>query len=395
MGRAVVAIRRLIVMSAVASAGGSGDVAAERRAGREEAQARHIGGEHGGRDGERQQVRGRVVCAGEQPAGEEPRDRGCEGGQRGLGDGEPSEGDGQRDDLVAYEHADRDPQRAVGGAGEDAADRRLKDGGAPWRHAGSLRVDPGQGDRRLDGDAGRGDDRAQSQVCGELGDEDAPARRRGQERRDGGAVAELPRGADGDEQEQEVAAGAEDVADAGRGVESGGRVAERQARVEGGEGEDRREEAVGHRRARRLVGFAGEESARAGGGGHAAISISVVGAVSSKNRASRSAASVVIAVRGMPASAATSPTVSAVAPATVRVSWLERVASMPRVASRPRSSPAWVVRTVTVWPARALSSSSEPWSRRRPRAMMTTSSTVCWTSDSRWLEISTVLPASA
>src|SRR3954452_22108216 len=94
--------------------------------------------------------------------------------------------------------------------------------------------------------------------------------------------------------------------------------------------EDRREEAVGHRRARRLVGFAGEESARAGGGGHAAISISVVGAVSSKNRASRSAASVVIAVRGIPPCAATSPTVSAVAPATVRVSSLEWVAWKPR-----------------------------------------------------------------
>src|SRR5215217_3483779 len=92
-------------------------------------------------------------------------------------------------------------------------------------------------------------------------------RQRAEERRDGGPVAELPRGADGaqgDEQEQEVAAGAEDVAHAGRGVEAGGRVAEREARVEGGEGEDRGEEAVGRRRARRLTGFAGEESARAG-----------------------------------------------------------------------------------------------------------------------------------
>ena len=110
------------------------------------------------------------------------------------------------------------PERAVGGAGEDAADRRLEDGGAPRRHAGRVRVDPGQGDRHLYGDAGGGDDRAEPEVRGELGGEDAPARRCGEERRDGGAVTELPGGADGaegDEQEQEVAAGAEDVAYAG------------------------------------------------------------------------------------------------------------------------------------------------------------------------------------
>src|SRR4051794_41888067 len=76
-----------------------------------------------------------------------------------------------------------------------------------------------------------------AQVCGELGDEDAPARRCGQERRDGGAVTEPPGGADGaegDEQELEVAAGAEDVADARRGGEAGGRGGGGQGRGGGG-----------------------------------------------------------------------------------------------------------------------------------------------------------------
>ena len=59
--------------------------------GREDAQACDVGGEHGGRDGEREQVRGRVVCAGEQSSGQVPRDVGREGGERAFGYGEPSE----------------------------------------------------------------------------------------------------------------------------------------------------------------------------------------------------------------------------------------------------------------------------------------------------------------
>ena len=47
------------------------------------------------------------------------------------------------------------------------------------------------------------------------------------------------------------------------------------------------------------------------------------------------------------------------------------------------------------WPAAALTSATVPWVTQRPRLRMATRSQVCWISESRWLETSTVRPSAA
>lgn len=49
----------------------------------------------------------------------------------------------------------------------------------------------------------------------------------------------------------------------------------------------------------------------------------------------------------------------------------------------------------TSMPGTPPSSDSGPLRTSRPRAMITTSSTVCWTSESTWLDTSTVRPCDA
>ena len=102
---------------------------------------------------------------------------------------------------------------------------------------------------------------------------------------------------------------------------------------------------------------------------------------------------VVMADSAMPAWAAISPTAAALASVTVTRPGSGVIALMPAAVSRARSSAAWALRTSTVAHARASSSRSEQCARTRPAAMITTSSTVCATSDSRWLEIRTLLPS--
>src|SRR5512132_2567307 len=97
----------------------------------------------------------------------------------------------------------------------------------------------------------------------------------------------------------------------------------------------------------------------------------------------------------MPAAAAARPTASVVVP--VAISWSAPSGSawMPWAASRGRRVAAWGLRTRTSSSVRAVSAARVDWVTNRPRAMITTWSTVWATSASTWLETSTVRPWSA
>ena len=95
-----------------------------------------------------------------------------------------------------------------------------------------------------------------------------------------------------------------------------------------------------------------------------------------------------------PAAAAAKPTASAVADLASTVEASTRRTRRPAAASTSSSRAASGVRTRTT-EVRATRSASVVWLTRRPRDSTTTSSTVCATSLSRWLDRNTVRPSPA
>ena len=115
--------------------------------------------------------------------------------------------------------------------------------------------------------------------------------------------------------------------------------------------------------------------------------------VSRKNRSSRSDASARSSWIGRPARSARSPTVARSGVLTVSAPGSVRSQSIPAAVRTLPSCSGSVVRTRT--DGSPCNEAIGPAAMLRPLAMMTMSSTVCSTSESMWLEMSTVLPWSA
>ncbi len=114
-----------------------------------------------------------------------------------------------------------------------------------------------------------------------------------------------------------------------------------------------------------------------------------------RNTCSRPLAAATSSWSSTPASKAACPTDSVEPPTTrSRPALSVPARSIPRPASASRSASGDGVRTSTSRGPLS-SSASVPWRTRWPRERTTTSSTVCWTSLSTWLETSTVRPSAA